>query len=190
MSEQIILASSSPFRRNLLDRLQLPYSCLSPDIDEQPLIEEAAADTALRLAIGKAQAVASLYKDAIVIGSDQVAELNGVQLGKPGALENARTQLRQQSGQRVHFHTGLALARNEQLWTALNTTTVHFRELSAREIDLYLEKEQPLQCAGSFMAESLGITLFESIESSDPSALIGLPLIQLCAGLRQFGVDI
>ncbi|HEX2012327.1 MAG TPA: Maf family nucleotide pyrophosphatase [Roseateles sp.] len=186
LPRRLILGSSSPYRRELLQRLRLPFETCSPDIDESALPGEAPAASATRLALEKAQAVARLHPDALVIGSDQVAELHGQALGKPGSHERAAAQLRAMSGQEVLFHTALAVVCAESGFTSqdLAPVRVRFRQLDEAEIDNYLRAEQPYDCAGSAKVEGLGITLLRAVESDDPTALIGLPLIRLCAMLR------
>ena len=185
----LILASTSPYRRQLLARLGLPFETARPDVDESSLANESPMGLAQRLAAAKASAVADRYRQAWVIGSDQVAELNGQRLGKPGDFERAADQLAAASGQRVHFHTATTLFRHSDRRTIrfCDLTVVQFRMLSNAEIERYLHAEQPYDCAGSFKAEGLGITLFDSVESHDPTALIGLPLIGLAKALRQAG---
>ena len=189
---KLVLASTSPYRRALLDRLKISYVCDSPDIDESPLDGESVEDMVVRLSVLKARAVADRHADALVIGSDQSAELNGRPLSKPGNFENAVTQLGQASGQRIAFHTGLCLLNTasgrEQ--TACVPYTVVLRELTTEKIERYIEKEQPYNCAGSFKSEGLGITLFEKFEGEDPNALIGLPLIRLIEFLDNEGFDV
>ena len=187
---EIVLASSSPYRRQLLERLGLPFQCQSPDVDESPRAEESPRELALRLAHTKARALAEVFPNHLIIGSDQVAECNGATLNKPGTFEAAQRQLRQQSGNVVAFHTGLCLFNSQTGEQQLDsvTTKVHFRELTDTEIERYLHREQPYDCAGSFKMEQLGISLFEKVESTDPTALVGLPLIRLCGMLRQDGV--
>jgi septum formation protein len=189
---RIVLASTSPYRRALLERLRLPFEVVAPDTDETARPGETARDTALRLSQAKARAVAPLYPDALVIGSDQVAELDGTRLGKPGNHGNAVAQLRAMRGKGVRFHTALALLNTASgaLQVADVPTTVHFRHYTEREIERYLELEQPYDCAGSAKIEGLGIVLVERVTGDDPSALIGLPLMQLAAMLRQEGVAI
>lgn len=185
---RLVLASTSPYRRELLARLRLPFEAARPDVDESPLSGEAPAALAIRLAEAKAAAVARGHGDAWVIGSDQVAELGGAPLGKPGSHERACAQLAAMAGQAVRFHTAVCLAHGDgRRLQALDTTTVRFRVLSGEEIARYVEAEQPLDCAGSFKSEGLGITLFEAIESRDPTALVGLPLIATAGLLRQAG---
>lgn len=189
---KLVLASTSPYRRSLLDRLKIDYVCDSPDIDESPLPGEFIEDMVVRLAVSKARAVAVRHPDALVIGSDQSAELNGRALDKPGNFENAMAQLRQASGQRIVFQTGLCLLNtgSDHQQTACVPYTVVFRELSSEKIERYLNKEQPYNCAGSFKSEGLGITLFEKFEGEDPNALIGLPLIRLIGFLENEGFEI
>jgi septum formation protein len=191
---RLILASSSPYRRELLSRLRLPFEIAIPDIDETPLPGEAPAATALRLALGKARAVAEKMPGCLVIGSDQVATLDGLQIGKPGDHARALRQLQQMRGREVVFHTALCLwdGRHDdpQLAAQLDDvpTVVTFRDLPDAELDAYLRIEQPYDCAGSAKNEALGIALLAKIDSSDPTALTGLPLIALTGMLRQAGV--
>ena len=189
---RLILASTSPFRCELLRRLCLPFEIQAPDIDEMPLANEQAQPLVGRLAAAKACAIACKNTKSLVIGSDQVAVLDGKILGKPGHHEQASEQLLQASGRRVAFYTGIALidsdSRRSQV--AVVTFHVHFRELSSRQIESYLQREQPYQCAGSFKAEGLGIALFDRLEGDDPSSLIGLPLIRLTRMLEIEGVAV
>jgi septum formation protein len=191
-TRKIILGSSSRYRRELLSRLCLPFDVMAPDIDESALPGEAPETTALRLAQEKARAVARLAPGALIIGSDQVATLDGDQIGKPGTHENALLQLQKMRGRRVIFHTALCLLDAAGDTPVLQTeniqTFVTFRKLPDRELDAYLRIEQPYDCAGSAKNEGLGIAILERIESSDPTALTGLPLIALCAMLRNRGV--
>jgi septum formation protein len=182
----LILASTSPFRRDLLRRLQLPFDVAAPDVDETALSGEAPEATARRLAFEKAQAVAVRFPDALIIGSDQVAHCATRRFGKPGSLENARIQLRQLSGQTALFETGLCVlnAASGRAQIRVVATEVRFRNLTDEQIERYLGCEDVLNCAGSAKAEGLGITLLESLSGSDPNALIGLPLIALCEMLR------
>jgi len=177
----LVLASTSVYRRELLARLRLPFEIAAPNVDESPHAGELPQATALRLAQAKAQAVAARFAGALIIGSDQVAELDGVRLDKPGSHTRARQQLGMLSGQAVVFHTALALlnAASGQAQTRLVPTRVRFRRLTSAQIDAYLLKEQPYDCAGSAKSEGLGIALIEAIEGDDPTALIGLPLIAL-----------
>lgn len=186
----LVLASTSPYRRELLGRLRLAFRTMAPDVDESRGDGEPPAELAARLALAKARAVAASCPNALVIGSDQVAALAGRVLGKPGTADAARAQLAASSGQRVTFHTALCLldTRDGRSETLVDATDVVFRALQAEEIARYVDAEQPLDCAGSFKAEGLGICLFERIESTDPSALIGLPLIALSRLLRNAGV--
>lgn len=187
-SQRLILASTSIYRRELLSRLRLPFDTARPETDETPQPGEAPQALARRLARAKATDVAQRHPDAWVIGSDQVAELDGRPLGKPGRHEAAVAQLAAMAGRAVHFHTGLCLARaGHEAFEALDLTTVRFRSLSADEIERYLAAEQPYDCAGSFKSEGLGIGLFEAIENRDPTALIGLPLIAIARLLREAG---
>jgi septum formation protein len=187
----LILGSTSRYRRELLSRLRLPFEVHSPDVDETRLANEAPADLAVRLAQAKARAVASRFPQAVVIGSDQVADLEGDAIGKPGSHERAAQQLRSMSGRSVVFHTAVAVVRESIGFaeSALVPVTVRFRRLSEAEIEHYLNAEQPYDCAGSAKAEAMGIALLDAIESNDPTALIGLPLIKTCQLLRQAGLD-
>lgn len=195
MSQHIILASSSSTRRDLMDRLNISYQAISPDIDETAQHNETANQLALRLSIEKANIIAQQYPEAIVIGSDQVAWLADTPtqfIGKPYTSENAIAQLQHQSGKILHFSTGLSvqcLALQAHAHTVV-PYTVKFRELNMAEIQRYVEFEQPLHCAGSFKCESLGMTLFETMQGDDYTALMGLPLIQLCQILRQYGIQL
>ena len=184
----LVLASTSRYRRELLQRLRLPFDTASPHVDETPLAGEEPAALVQRLARAKATAVANSAPGAWVLGSDQVAELDGAPLGKPGGREAAAAQLASMSGRAIRFHTAVALVREGGgVFEALDLTTVHFRRLDAGEIGRYVDAEQPFDCAGSFKAEALGIALFDSIHSHDPTALVGLPLIATARLLRQAG---
>ena len=187
----IILASSSAYRRELLSRLQLPFEAISPDIDETPLPGEAPEATALRLAREKAAAVAAKLPGRIVIGSDQVATLDDEQIGKPGNHASALAQLQKMRGREVVFHTALCVwdGRDGTAQVEDIQTVVKFRDLPDAELDAYLRIEQPYDCAGSAKNEGLGIALLERIDSSDPTALTGLPLIALTGMLRKIGVS-
>jgi septum formation protein len=189
---RLVLASSSPYRRELLARLQLDFTTHSPDIDESPLPGEAATAVALRLAAAKAAAVASRFGDALIIGSDQVALLGSRILGKPGNHAAAVEQLGAMSGKSVAFHTALCLlnAQTGRRQTSLATVTVTMRKLEPAEIERYLTAEPAFDCAGSARIEALGISLVEKINGDDPNALIGLPLIDLCRMLRAEGVQL
>ncbi|WP_163576569.1 Maf family protein [Halomonas faecis] len=188
---RLVLASGSPFRRQLLDRLGLSYAWASPNIDETPRSGESPQALVHRLALAKASHLADDYPAHLIIGSDQVAAFDGDILGKPGDTESACAQLMRFSGQRVRFLTGLALldTASGRHWVCHERFDVVFRELSEAEIAAYVEREQPLDSAGSFRMEGLGIALFERLEGDDPNALIGLPLIRLCALLREAGLD-
>jgi len=181
------LASSSPYRRELLSRLRIPFDVVAPDVDETPYPGELPTVLSTRLALAKAQAVACT--GTWTIGSDQVATLNGLPIGKPGHHEAARLQLQASSGRTVQFHTALALVDFDRGLSRVERidTRVHFRELSSAEIEAYLLAEQPYDCAGSAKCEGLGIALLEAIEGDDPTALIGLPLIRLSSWLREWG---
>ena len=190
LPRSLILASTSRYRRELLARLGLPFDVAAPAVDETPRPDEAPRALALRLALAKARAVASLHPQAIVIGSDQVADLDGEPLGKPGNHERATVQLRRMRGKTVVFHTAVAVVCQdcgfEQVDLAL--VRVRFRDLSDDEIERYLRAEQPYDCAGSAKSEGLGIALLDAIDSDDPTALIGLPLIRTCRMLRAAGL--
>ncbi|ARO89134.1 septum formation inhibitor Maf [Nitrosospira lacus] len=192
MAQRLILGSSSIYRHELLKRLQVPFEVFSPEIDETPLTDEIPEATALRLAAAKTRAVAATYPDALIIGADQVAVLEGIQLGKPLNRVNATRQLQFVRGKEVVFHTALSLfnARSGNMQIRLIPSHVKFRKLSNQQIDNYLDKEQPYHCAGSAKAEGLGIALIERMVSDDPSALIGLPLIALVEMLAYEGVGI
>lgn len=191
---RLVLASSSAYRRELLGRLRLPFEAIAPDVDETPLAGEAPTDTALRLAQAKAAAVAARAPGALVIGSDQVATLDGEQIGKPGSHAAALAQLRKMRGREVVFHTALCLWDGRVADPAAAAqvedvrVTVAFRDLPDAELDAYLRIEQPYDCAGSAKNEGLGIALLERIDNSDPTALTGLPLIALTSMLRRAGV--
>lgn len=191
---RLILASSSRYRQALLSRLRLPFEAHAPDIDESPLPGETPSATACRLAREKAQAIARLHPGALVIGSDQVATLDGLQIGKPGSHARALEQLQMMRGRQVVFHTALCLL-DDRLQAALPLqeeevrTLVHFRDLPDHELDAYLRLEQPYDVAGSAKNEALGIALLEKLESDDPTALTGLPLIALCSMLRRAGMS-
>ena len=189
---KLILASTSPFRRALLERLQVNFICDSPDIDEAPLTGESVQDMVVRLAKFKAEAVAGKYPDALIIGSDQGAVLGGEILSKSGNFENAVKQLQKASGQRIVFQTGLCLLNTQtgNMQTACVPYTVVFKSLSQEMIEHYLRIEQPYNCAGSFKSEGLGIALFEKFEGEDPNALIGLPLIRLIEMLENEGFSV
>lgn len=189
-SRALVLGSSSRYRRELLERLQLTFSAASPDIDESPHPGEAPRDLALRLALAKAKTIAALHPEAIVIGSDQVADLGGEALGKPGDHARATAQLRRMSGQTVIFQTALAVVCADTGFEAVDVAAVQvrFRTLNDEEIERYLRAEQPYDCAGSAKSEGLGIALLDAIDSDDPTALIGLPLIRTCRMLRAAGL--
>jgi len=187
----LILGSSSRYRRELLQRLRLPFSVESPDLDESALPAEAPAALAQRLALAKAHAVAARHPDAVVIGSDQVADLDGEPIGKPGTHERAVAQLLRLRGRTVVFQTAVAVVCHATGYagTALAPVTVRFRALTDAEIEHYLRTEEPYDCAGSAKCETLGIALLDAIDSDDPTALVGLPLIRTCALLRAAGID-
>ncbi len=185
----IVLASGSRYRRELLARLRVPFDVARPDVDETPLVGETPLETAVRLAREKAEDVARHYRAALVIGSDQVATFDGVQIGKPHTHDKAMEQLRQMRARTVTFHTALCLidTRDGIVRTRETPTRVHFRNLPDAELDAYLRLEQPYDCAGSAKSEGLGIALIERMEGDDPNALIGLPLIALVSMLREAG---
>ena len=189
---KLILASSSPFRRQILDKLQIEYTCISPDIDESQLENETASQLVKRLAENKAQKIADSVSDSLVIGSDQVAVLEDEILGKPHTHENAVEQLEKLSGKTVTFLTGLALINSKtgQVQSETVPFKVVFRSLSKQMIENYLKTEQPYNCAGSFKSEALGIVLFEKLEGEDPNTLVGLPLIRLVRMLESEGMNI
>jgi len=188
----LILASTSRYRRELLERLRLPFTVHAPDTDETPQPGELPAALACRLALAKAHAVAKQHPGAVVIGSDQVADLDGTPIGKPGTHERAAAQLRLMSGRTVVFQTAVAVVCVASGFAeqALAAVRVHFRDLSDAEIENYLLAEKPYDCAGSAKSEGLGISLLAAIESDDPTALIGLPLIRTCTLLRRAGMDL
>lgn len=188
----IVLGSTSPFRKALLERLCIDFVCDSPDIDETPLDNEAVEDMVIRLSIEKAQAISARHPDSLIIGSDQSAMLNGEKLSKPGSFDNAFKQLTRASGQKITFQTGLCLlnTRTGNVQSSCIPYTVVFKNLTPGMIENYLRKEEPYNCAGSFKSEGLGIALFERFEGDDPNALIGLPLIQLVNFLNNEGFSI
>jgi septum formation protein len=190
----LILASSSRYRRELLARITSRFRQFAPSVDETPRIGEPAGRLAARLALAKARALARSERNAILIGSDQVADLNGTMVGKPGDADGAVAQLLASSGRVVTFHTALCVidtrSPRPRAYRAIDRTRVHFRALHRDEVERYVEREQPLDCAGSFKAEALGIALFERISTQDPTALIGLPLIALCRLLCKVGIDV
>lgn len=185
----LILASSSLYRKELLERLRLSFSAISPDVDESPLPGESPRDLALRLSLAKAQAVIAQNPGSVVIGSDQAAALHGLPLGKPGSVQAARDQLHALSGQTVVFHTALTVISPGSVQTAEIPTTCEFRTLGAAAIERYITIDNPLDTAGSAKAESLGIALMRSMRSDDPTAIIGLPLIALTRMLAEIGLD-
>ena len=190
MSRPLILGSTSRYRRDLLNRLQIPFEVHAPEVDETPLDGESPRALAERLAMAKARAVATRFPDAVVIGSDQVADLAGEPLGKPGDHARATTQLRRMRGQTLVFQTAVAVVCQASGFEQLDVAAVRvvFRDLTDTEIEHYLNMEQPYDCAGSAKSEGLGIALLDAIDSDDPTALVGLPLIRTCRMLRAAGV--
>ncbi len=188
----LILGSTSVYRKELLGRLRIPFGTVSPEVDETPLPGESPTNLAQRLALAKAQAVAQRHPGAVVIGSDQVADLNGEPLGKPGTHARAVDQLQRMRGQTVVFQTAVAVVCLETGFsqTALAPVRVVFRDLSDAEIENYLQAEQPYDCAGSAKSEGLGIALLDAIDSDDPTALVGLPLIRTARMLRAAGLEL
>ncbi|AXN29896.1 Maf family protein [Vibrio coralliilyticus] len=188
---QLVLASTSPFRKQLLNKLSVPFETASPDCDETPFSNERPEDLVKRLAKEKAESCHT-DKPSLVIGSDQVCVIDGQIIGKPLNRENAIQQLSHQSGKAIQFYTGLALHNTETNITdvKLDTFTVHFRQLTQQQINRYVEKEEPYYCAGSFKSEGLGIALFEKLEGKDPNTLVGLPLIDLIDMLETQGFPI
>ena len=191
-TRQLVLGSTSAYRRQLLERLRIPFVVAAPHVDETPLYGETPQHLAERLALAKARAVASSFPNAVVIGSDQVADLNGQPLGKPGTHERAVTQLRQMRGQTVVFQTAVSVVCLESGFeeTEVAAVQVTFRELSDEDIANYLRLEQPYDCAGSAKSEGLGIALLSAIDSDDPTALIGLPLIRTCKMIQAAGINV
>lgn len=189
---KLVLASTSAYRRELLQRFGLPFEVARPDIDESPLPGETPQATAERLAVEKARAVAGQFEDALIIGSDQVAHMGDTRFGKPGTVERAVAQLQSMSGRTVVFHTALAVLNTRSGRVQLDAvpTEVRFRSLSSDEIVRYVNKELPLDCAGSAKSEGLGITLLDALSGDDPNALVGLPLIALCDLFREVGFPV
>jgi septum formation protein len=188
----LVLASTSPYRREMLERLELPFQCVNPGVDEQPVAGESPAGRAVRLSAEKARAVASRFPDALILGSDQVASLDGEVLRKPGTHDNALRQLEKLSGRTALFDTAIALldSRSGTIQSKLVSCKVTYRTLSAAQIEAYVLQERPYDCAGSAKAERLGIALIAAIESKDPTALIGLPLIALTTLLSDAGMPV
>jgi septum formation protein len=189
---KLILGSTSPYRRQLLERLHLPFDVVAPDVDESPLSGETPQQLATRLALCKARAVAAQFPACVVIGSDQVAELDGQSLGKPGNHTRATAQLQQMRGKTVIFQTAVAVVCQDTHFEQMDLAQVKvkFRELTDAEIEAYLLAETPYDCTGSAKSEGLGIALLESIDNDDPSALVGLPLIRTCRMIRSAGVKV
>ncbi|MCM2251049.1 MAG: Maf family nucleotide pyrophosphatase [Ramlibacter sp.] len=191
-SRPLVLGSTSPYRRELLSRLRLQFQTAAPQVDETPLPDEPPAELARRLALAKARSVAAQFPQAVVIGSDQVADLAGESLGKPGTHERAVAQLRRMRARTVVFHTAVAVVCAATGFEQLDVAPVEvvFRDLGDAEIEAYLVAERPYDCAGSARSEGLGIALLEAIRSDDPTALVGLPLIRTCRMIRAAGVDV
>ncbi len=189
---KLVLGSTSPFRKALLEKLHLDFECDSPNIDESPLENEGVESLVVRLAIAKARVIADRHRNALIIGSDQSAVLDGEKLSKPGNFENAFKQLTRASGQKIVFQTGLCLLNSASgnIQSICVPYTVVFKELTATMIENYLRKEEPYNCAGSFKSEALGIALFERFEGNDPNSLIGLPLIELVNFLGNEGFSV
>jgi septum formation protein len=192
LQRALILGSTSRYRRELLQRLRVPFDVVSPDVDETPIANETPQALATRLALAKAKAVAALHPNAVVIGSDQVADLNGEPLGKPGTHERAVLQLQRMRGQTVVFQTAVSVVCQASGFeqTELAQIKVRFRDLSDAEIEAYLRAEEPYDCAGSAKSEGLGIALLDAIDNDDPTALIGLPMIRTARLLRAAGIDL
>lgn len=192
MGAPLVLASTSPYRRELLARLKVPFETAAPRVDETPLPGERPDDTALRLAVAKAKAVAEQFPDALIIGSDQVALLEGEQLGKPGTHDKAVEQLKRMRGKTLEFHTALALlnARSGRVQTAVVPVRLVMRQYTDAQIEAYLRKDRPYDCCGAAKSESLGIALIARYETEDPNALVGLPLIKLTEMLANEGLDV
>lgn len=191
-SRPLVLGSTSPYRRELLARLRIPFTVAAPDVDETPNRGETPMQLACRLAMAKARAVAAQFPASVVIGSDQVADLDGLPLGKPGTHARAVTQLRQMRGQTVIFQTAVAVVCQESKFAQMDLAQVKvkFRDLSDAEIEAYLLAETPYDCAGSAKSEGLGIVLLDAIENDDPTALVGLPLIRTCQMLTAAGIEL
>jgi septum formation protein len=188
----LILASTSPYRRELLTRLGLSFQCVAPGVDETPLPAESPHDRAVRLALAKATAVASRHPTSVVLGSDQIGVCKGESLEKPGDAERARTMLQWMSGAAATFHTAVAVIQGDPSHSLqfVDTTTVYFRALAEDEIERYIATEQPFDCAGAFRCEGKGVSLFTRVTSEDPTGLVGLPLISVARALRQLGFEI
>jgi septum formation protein len=191
-TRHVILGSTSVYRRELMNRLRIPFGVQAPEVDETALKDESPLQLAKRLALAKAHAVGQKFPESVVIGSDQVADLDGLALGKPGNFERATLQLRQMGGKTVAFHTAVAVVCHATGFVAQDCASVNvvFRDVSDAEISAYLLAETPYDCAGSAKSEGLGIALLSSIDSDDPTALVGLPLIRTCNMLRAAGVKL
>ena len=190
--QPIILASTSTFRKSILEKLQIPFTTSTPDCDETPHKNETAISLVERLAIDKAKAVSTKHNEALIIGSDQVAVLDNIILGKPHTHENAIKQLKNSSGKTVHFYTGLCLynSQSNQFQSCVEIFEIEFKQLSHQQIENYLHQEKPYNCCGSFKSEALGITLFKRMKGDDPNTLIGLPLIKLVSMLENENIDV
>lgn len=192
ISPALILASSSPYRREVLQKLHLPFECVSPEIDETPFSHESPEQTSLRLAESKAKKIAEHYPNALIIGCDQVATVDGLQIGKPGNHENAVKQLTMLSGKEVVFHSAICLfdSASQHMQSTIVPYYVKFKTLTPLQIETYLHLEQPYDCAGSAKSEGMGIALLDYMRGDDPNALIGLPVIALVSMLQHAGVDV
>ena len=192
LKKNLVLGSTSPFRKSIFEKLNIPFQCAKPDIDETPQINESSVALLECLAIEKAKAVARQHPDALIIGSDQVALCDDEILGKPHNFENGVIQLNKFSGKIVMFYTGLCVydSKTKKTLSIVEPFNVHFNVLSQQDIENYLHAEQPYNCAGSFKSEGLGICLFKKLEGNDPNTLIGLPLIRLVALLKEHGLDV
>jgi len=192
LKKKLVLGSTSPYRKSILEKLNIPFHCAKPDVDETSLDNESSIALVERLAIEKAKAVSHIHPDALIIGSDQVALCDGEVLGKPHNFENGVMQLRKFSGKTVIFHTGLCVydSKSKKILSLVEPFKVHFNVLTPQDIENYLHAEKPYNCAGSFKSEGLGICLFKKLEGDDPNTLIGLPLIRLIALLKEHGLDV
>ncbi len=192
LQRPLVLASTSPYRAELLGRLGVSFEQVAPECDETPLPEESPSDLVSRLSLDKAASLAARYPDAVIIGSDQVADLNGDILGKPHTAENAVNQLQKMSDRTVVFRTGYCVMcpSSGQQFSGISDTKASFRPLTLDEVQRYVERDKPLDCAGAFRSEALGIGLLQSMQSDDPASIVGLPLIRIAEALRQFGISV